>query len=87
MPFILLIKTRFKKKVIGNNFLRKLKIFVKGGIRLALLTVEQMPKMLKRFFVIDEKVVDYRITQNGLYQARFTHGGVRIEVEAKSLTR
>ena len=48
--------------------------------------IEQMPEMLKRFFVIDEKVVNYRITQNGLYQARFTRGGVRIEVASKEFT-
>ena len=44
--------------------------------------IEQMPERLKRFFVIDEKVVNYRITQNGLYQ----RGGVRIEVASKEFT-
>lgn len=45
--------------------------------------IEQMPEMFKRFFVIDEKVVSYRITQKGLYQARFHREGMNIEVASK----
>ena len=44
---------------------------------------EQMPEKFKRFFVLDENIVSYRITKDGLYQARFRRKGYNIEVACK----
>ena len=47
---------------------------------------EQMPEKFKRFFVLDENIVSYRITKDGLYQARFRREGYNIEVACKDFT-
>jgi hypothetical protein len=57
-----------------------------GFIKFTKKEMEQMPEKFKRFFVLDENIVSYRITKDGLYQARFRRGGYNIEVANKDFT-
>ena len=45
--------------------------------------INAMPESIKRLFTINDKLVTYRITQDGYYQARYRSDGYRIEVAAK----
>ncbi|MBE7100211.1 MAG: hypothetical protein E7364_01220 [Clostridiales bacterium] len=54
-----------------------------GSVKFTKKEIEQMPEKFKRFFVLDENIVSYRITKDGLYQARFRRCGYNIEVAHK----
>ena len=45
--------------------------------------INAMPESIKKLFTINDKLVTYRITQDGYYQARYRSDGYRIEVAAK----
>ena len=54
-----------------------------GFVKFTKKEIEQMPEKFKRFFVLDENIVSYRITKDGLYQARLRRDGYNIEVAHK----
>lgn len=43
-----------------------------------------MPDYLKKLFTVNDKIVTYRTTPDGYFQARFRRDGYKIEVAAKN---
>ena len=54
----------------------------KGFIKFTRMEIENMPESIQKLFLINDKVVSYRV-HNGLYQARYRRDGYKIEVAAK----
>ena len=74
------------KKITAHTKTEEKKEQSGGFVKFTKKEIEQMPETFKRFFVIDETIVSYRITKDGLYQARFRRGGYNIEVAHKDFT-
>ncbi len=56
----------------------------KGHIKFTKKEIDSMPEQFKHIFVIDNKIVSYRIIPGGYYQARLRRGEYNIEVAAKT---
>ncbi len=54
-----------------------------GHIKFSRKEINSMPDYLKKLFTINDKIVTYRTTKDGYYQARFRRDGYNIEVAAK----
>lgn len=61
-------------KEIGTN----------GFIKFKKQEINSMPDYLKKLFTVNDKIVTYRTTPDGYFQARFRRDGYNIEVAAKS---
>lgn len=55
-----------------------------GFIKFKKQEINSMPDYLKKLFIINDKIVTYRTTSDGYYQARFRRDGYNIEVAAKN---
>jgi integrase len=53
------------------------------GIVLTKKEIDIMPEALKRIFIANDCIVNYRITQNGYYEARIRRKDINIEASAK----
>ena len=55
-----------------------------GFIKFKKQEINSMPDYLKKLFTVNDKIVTYRTTPDGYFQARFRRDGYNIEVAAKS---
>jgi len=88
-------KAIFLQSAADSTELKRLKLKTKGKIvdeelgekkylKFTKEEINEMPDYLKRLFIVDEKIIPYRIVKGSYYQARYRRDGISVSATFKS---